>query len=67
MREIVQISGEGFRIKSEMFQKLLPVTPNMRKALNRYIVLLGMQVSQTAACNRLHEIEQRRGSLVTDG
>ena len=31
----------------------------MRKALNRYVVLLGMQVSQTAACNRLHEIEQR--------
>ncbi len=31
----------------------------MRKALHRYVVLLGMQVSQTAACNRLHEIEQR--------
>jgi CRP-like cAMP-binding protein len=37
----------------------LSAIPNMRKALNRYIVLLGMQVSQTAACNRLHEIEQR--------
>ena len=59
LREIVQISGEGFRIKSEVFQKLLSAVPNMRKALNRYIVLLGMQVSQTAACNRLHEIEQR--------
>ena len=31
----------------------------MRKALNRYVVLLGTQVAQTAACNRLHEIEQR--------
>jgi CRP-like cAMP-binding protein len=59
LREIVQISGEGFRIKRERFQKLLPVIPEMRKALNRYVVLLGMQVSQTAACNRLHEIEQR--------
>lgn len=59
LREIVQISGEAFRIKSEVFQKLLPVIPNMRKALNRFVVLLGMQVSQTAACNRLHEIEQR--------
>jgi CRP-like cAMP-binding protein len=59
LREIVQISGEGFRIKSEIFQKLSSVTPNLRKTLNRYIVLLGMQVSQTAACNRLHEIEQR--------
>ena len=59
LREIVQISGEGFRIKREVFQKLLSAIPEMRKALNRYVVLLGMQVSQTAACNRLHEIEQR--------
>ena len=59
LREIVQISGEGFRIKSEVLHKLLLAMPNLRKALNRYNVLLGMQVSQTAACNRLHEIEQR--------
>jgi CRP-like cAMP-binding protein len=59
LREIVQVSGEGFRIKREAFQKLLTAVPNLRKALNRYIVLLAMQVSQTAACNRLHEIEQR--------
>jgi CRP-like cAMP-binding protein len=59
LREIVQISGEGFRIKSKEFQKLLSVMPDLQKTLNRYIVLLGMQVSQTAACNRLHEIEQR--------
>jgi CRP-like cAMP-binding protein len=59
LREVVQISGEGFRIKSAAFQRLLAITPDMRKAMNRYVVLLGMQVSQTAACNRLHEIEQR--------
>jgi CRP-like cAMP-binding protein len=59
IREVVQISGDGFRIKREVFQKLLSALPDMSKALNRYIVLLGMQVSQTAACNRLHEIEQR--------
>jgi CRP-like cAMP-binding protein len=59
LREIVQISGDGFRIKSSVFQKLLTVLPEIRKAMNRYVVLLGMQVSQTAACNRLHEIEQR--------
>lgn len=59
LREVVQISGEGFRIKASVFQQLISVAPDMRKALNRYVVLLGMQVSQTAACNRLHEIEQR--------
>jgi CRP-like cAMP-binding protein len=59
LREVVQISGQGFRIKSSVFQRLLNGAPEMRKALNRYVTLLGMQVSQTAACNRLHEIEQR--------
>jgi CRP-like cAMP-binding protein len=59
LREVVQISGEGFRIKRSVFQDVLAVAPDLRKALNRYVVLLGMQVSQTAACNRIHEIEQR--------
>lgn len=59
LREIVQIAGDGFRVKSADFQKLLTIAPDLRNALNRYVVLLGMQVSQTAACNRLHEIEQR--------
>lgn len=59
LREVVQISGDALRIKSEAFQKVLTVAPDLRKALARYLVLLGMQVSQTAACNRLHEIEQR--------
>ena len=59
LREIVQISGDAFRIKSSGFQTAFGHAPDMRKALNRYVVLLGMQVSQTAACNRLHEIEQR--------
>jgi len=59
LREVVQISGEGFRIKGSLFQRVLAVAPDLRKILSRYVILLGMQVSQTAACNRIHEIEQR--------
>jgi CRP-like cAMP-binding protein len=59
LREVVQITGDGFRVRSEIFKKLLTSHPELRAALNKYMVLLGMQVSQTAACNRLHEIEQR--------
>jgi CRP-like cAMP-binding protein len=59
LREVVQISGEGFRVKRSVLQRVLAVAPGMRAALNRYVILLGMQVSQTAACNRIHEIEQR--------
>jgi CRP-like cAMP-binding protein len=27
--------------------------------LNRYVLIQGLQVAQIAACNRLHEVEQR--------
>lgn len=59
LREIVQISGDGFRLTTTEFQYALQSAPELRSALNRYAVLQGLQVAQTAACNRLHEIEQR--------
>jgi CRP-like cAMP-binding protein len=31
----------------------------LRNSLSRYAVVQGLQVSQTAACNRLHEVGQR--------
>jgi CRP-like cAMP-binding protein len=33
--------------------------PQMRLIWNRYVLIQGLQVAQIAACNRLHEIEQR--------
>ena len=33
--------------------------PTLQQGLNRFLLLQGMQVAQVAACNRLHEIEQR--------
>lgn len=67
LREIVQISGDGFRIAAEDLQAVLPTLPQLQLILSRYAVLLGMQVAQTAACNRLHTVEQRlaRWLLVT--
>jgi len=59
LREIVQISGAGFRVTTAAFQTTLQSAPGLRAALNRYAVLQGLQVAQTAACNRLHEIEKR--------
>ncbi len=58
-RAIIQIPAEAFRIRSENLQNILPNVPSLQKALNRYLLLQGMQVAQVAACNRLHEIEQR--------
>src|SRR5207237_8811596 len=34
-------------------------TPELRRVLNRYGIVKGLQIAQISACNRLHEIEQR--------
>jgi CRP-like cAMP-binding protein len=57
LQEIVQIPGNGLRMVA--LRKLLPSMPQLRRKLELYAVLLGLQVAQTAACNRLHGVEQR--------
>jgi CRP-like cAMP-binding protein len=59
LREIVQIEGNGFRIKVAALKGLLQSTPQLQKIMSRYAAGLAMQVAQTAACNRLHGIEKR--------
>ncbi len=59
LRTVVQISGDGFRLKVRALQNTLESTPHLRMMLNRYAAIRGMQVAQTAACNRLHDIKQR--------
>ena len=59
MREVVQIAGDGFRIKVSALRRILGLSPFLQALLGRYSVVLAMQISQTAACNRLHDIERR--------
>src|SRR5271167_3494178 len=59
VREIIQIAGDGFRMKANALQRILRSAPQLQVILNRHTGLQGMQVSQTAACNRLHDIQQR--------
>jgi CRP-like cAMP-binding protein len=58
-REVVQVAGNGFKIRVDVLQDILRSTPQLQMMLSRYIVLHTLQVSQTAACNRLHSAEQR--------
>ena len=58
-RAVVQITGSGCRIKSELLAEALQRAPELRLILNRYVLIQGLQLAQIAACNRLHEIEQR--------
>ena len=59
VREIIQIAGDGFRMKGNALERILRSAPQLQVILNRHTGLQGMQVAQTAACNRLHDIRQR--------
>src|SRR5215469_7819295 len=59
LRHIVQIAGSGFRIKTSTLQDLLHSAPQFVSILSRYAAGLAMQVAQTAACNRVHKVEER--------
>jgi len=59
LRQVVQIEGDGYRLDRPYLDELLPQAPQFRIALARYAVIQGLQTAQTAACNRLHGIEQR--------
>jgi CRP-like cAMP-binding protein len=59
LQAVVQITGDGFRVEVAALQKTLVSTPLLQLMLARYAVVQGMQVAQTAACNRLHDTKQR--------
>ena len=59
LQAVVQVTGDGFRVEARALQNTLESAPHLRLMLNRYAVVQGMQVAQTAACNRLHNVEQR--------
>ena len=59
LQAVVQITGEGFRVGVGALQNTLESASHLRLMLSRYAVIHGMQVAQTAACNRLHNVEQR--------
>jgi CRP-like cAMP-binding protein len=43
----------------DKLQEILPSCPRFLRTVERYAVILGLQVAQTAGCNRLHDVEQR--------
>ena len=58
-RAIMQMQGSGSRVRSEIFEETLRCASTLRSELSRFALMHGMQVAQLAACNRLHEVEQR--------
>lgn len=56
---IMQVAGAGFRISLDTFLGVLTSSPALQASLNRYVAVHGLQVAQTAGCNRLHDLDQR--------
>ena len=58
-RTFVQVPGEALRMRSADFRELCLEHPEMRERLLRYTHSVLSQAEQIAACNRLHETEER--------
>jgi len=59
VRAIVQGAGDALRMASTPFRTEFKRNPPLQEALYRYTYALMAQISQTAACNRFHEAEER--------
>jgi CRP-like cAMP-binding protein len=59
LRANVQISGSAFRIDADVLSENLVRYPELALRLQQFSQIMGMQVAQIAACNRLHEVEER--------
>lgn len=58
-RIFAQVPGDAARMKASAFAEQLDATPQFARLLQRYAQSMMNQVSQTAACNHAHQIEQR--------
>lgn len=59
MRAIMQLPGRGLRIQSALLEERFEQLPNLRYLVERFVMTQQLQVAQLAACNRLHDMDQR--------
>lgn len=58
-RTLVLGTGQALRIKTRVFVREFHARAALRDVVLRYVLSLTVQISQTAACNRFHVIEER--------
>jgi len=59
LRANVQIQGSAFRIGADALSDSLVRCPILALRLHQFSQVMTMQVAQIAACNRVHEVEER--------
>jgi len=58
-RAFMQIPGHGYSIKAKILQEQSEASKELRLLLQRVVQGMLVQTAQTAACNRVHELEER--------
>jgi CRP-like cAMP-binding protein len=58
-RVIMQIAGSAFRITAKELAEAMQECPQLMLGMHRFVQELALQSQQVAACNRLHEVEER--------
>src|ERR1022692_4082495 len=58
-RAIAQIEASAFRVDSDKLVELLRECPKLERQLQQFSQIMATQVTQIAACNRLHEVDER--------
>jgi len=58
-RAVVQAPSAVFRIDAQALTTILEECPTLRQKLQQFAQISTVQVTQIAACNRLHDIQQR--------
>ena len=56
---IIKVGGSAHQMTAADFKDVLSHSPTLEKSLNRYAQSLGLQATHVAACNRLHEVDER--------
>jgi CRP-like cAMP-binding protein len=58
-RWLVQVPGTALRIEAAELRRLAEDWPVLRNVMHNYMLAMFVLVSQTAACNRRHPVEER--------
>lgn len=56
---VVQAEGTAFRVDAGFLRTALRELPYLERQLQRYSQFLTLQLTQAAACNRLHQVDER--------
>jgi CRP-like cAMP-binding protein len=59
LRVVTQGDGTAYRVEVDALLRILPRCPELSKQLQQFSMVLGMQSTQLAACNRLHDVVER--------